>query len=108
MTRIALSPQTHEALRILAASIRANRLRRGWTEAELAERVGVSRPTIVNLEAAKPGVAIGTVLEAATLVGVPLFTDDAERRAAYGALKSTELALLPKSARPRRAVDDDF
>jgi len=108
MARSALSPQTREALQILAASIRAARLRRGWTEAELAERVGVSRPTIVNLEAGKPGVALGTVLEAATLVGVPLFTDDAERRSAYGALKATELALLPDTARPRRAVDDDF
>jgi len=108
MARPTLSPQTREALEILAASIRAARLRRGWTEAELAERVGVSRPTIVNLEAGRSGVAIGTVLEAATLVGVPLFTDDAERRASYGALKSTELALLPATARPRRAVDDDF
>ncbi len=52
--------------------------------------------------------AIGTVLEAATLVGVPLFSHDAERRAAYGALKSAELALLPEAARTRRAVDDDF
>lgn len=108
MARVTLSPQTREAIRILAASIRAARLRRGWTEADLAERVGVSRPTIVNVEAGHSGVAIGTVLEAATLVGVPLFTDDAERRAAYGALKSTELALLPERARPRRAVNDDF
>jgi transcriptional regulator with XRE-family HTH domain len=103
-----LSPQTREALRILAASIRAARLGRGWTEADLAERVGVSRPTIVNLEAGRSGVAIGTVLEAATLVGVPLFSDDAERRTAYGALKSAELALLPDTARPRRAIDDNF
>jgi transcriptional regulator with XRE-family HTH domain len=108
MARPTLSPQTREALQILAASIRAARLRRGWTEAELADRVGVSRPTIVNLEAGQPGVAVGTVLEAATLVGVPLFSHDAERRAAYGALKSTELALLPEAARSRRAVDDDF
>lgn len=108
MARPVLSPQTREALRILADSIRAARIRRGWTEAELAERLGVSRPTVVNLEAGQPGVALGTVLEAAALVGVPLFTDDAERRSVYGALKTTELALLPKAARPRRAVDDDF
>jgi transcriptional regulator with XRE-family HTH domain len=108
MARPTLSPQTREAIRILATSIRAARLRRGWTEAELAERVGVSRPTIVNLEAGRPGVAVGTVLEAATLVGVPLFADDTERRIAYGALKRAELALLPEAARPQRAVDDDF
>ena len=74
---------------------------------QLAERVGVSHATISAIEAGRPGVAIGTVLEAATLVGVPLFSPSDAERAAHFALKRAELALLPAAAR-QRTVDDDF
>lgn len=61
-----------------------------------------------KVESGDPTVAVGTVFEAATLVGVPLF-GDADTRARYGAHKRSELALLPDSARhPKRTVDDDF
>jgi transcriptional regulator with XRE-family HTH domain len=93
---------------VLAWSIRAARLRRRWSSAELAERVGVSRATISKLEQGNPGVAIGTFFEAATLVGVPLFADDTTRQR-YAAHKRAELALLPESARrPRKRIDDNF
>jgi len=108
MARTALHARTSEALRLLATSIRAARISRGWTEAELAERVGVSRATIANVEAGRSGVAIGTVLEAAILVGVPLFAEDDDRRRTFAELKHAELALLPATARPRRKIDDDF
>jgi len=103
-----VSKVTREALQLLAEAVRAGRLQRGWTAAELAERVGVSRPTIVSVERGDPGVAIGTVLEAAQLVGVPLFDADPDALERYRAYKRTELALLPAAARPRRKVDDDF
>jgi hypothetical protein len=64
--------------------------------------------TAPRLAHGDPGVAIGTFFEAATLVGVPLFVDDATRRR-YAAQKQAELALLPASARrPRRPIDDNF
>ncbi len=103
-----LSPASREALEVLGWAVRAGRLQRRWTVAELAERVGVSRPTIAKVERGDPSVAIGTYFEAATLVGVPLFADD-DARNRYAAHKRTELALLPASARrPRQVVDDDF
>jgi transcriptional regulator with XRE-family HTH domain len=108
MSRRTLSAQTSESLTILASSIRAARIRRGWTVHELAERVGVSQPTILKVERGDPGVAVGTMLEAATLVGVPLFAVDADDRGRYGAHRSAELALLPAAVRPRRRIDDDF
>lgn len=109
MAKHPLSPATREALRILVTAIRTERIRRGWTEAILAERIGVSRPTVIALEAAKPGVAIGTVFEAASLLGVPLFSPEPDIRESYGARKTAELALLPASVRTRhREVDDDF
>ena len=108
MNRPTASPGTSEALQILAAAVRAGRLRRGWTIAELAERVGVSPPTIMKVERGDGSVAIGTALEAATLVDVPLFDVDGVARGRYLAQRRAELALLPASARPRRKVDDDF
>ena len=52
--------------------------------------------------------AIGTVFEAAMLVGVPLFDAHPDIRGRYGAQVRAELALLPAAARPCRKVDDDF
>ena len=108
MSRVSLSRISVEALSILGASIRAGRLRRRWTIDELAERVGVSRPTIIKVERGDPGVAAGTMFEAAALVGVSLFDASEDGRTRYGLLKRTELALLPASARQTREVDDDF
>ena len=109
MTGPVLSPLTNEALRLLGASIRTQRLRRRWSIDELARRVGVSHPTIIKVERADPTVAVGTVLEAATLVGVPLFDPDPTVRARHQDRLATELALLPRAGRqPSREVDDDF
>jgi transcriptional regulator with XRE-family HTH domain len=105
---IPISPATSEVLSILAAAIRSGRIRRGMTVRELAERVGVSAPTVIKVERGDPGVAIGTVLEAAKLVGVPLFDEHPDVRGRYHAQKVAELAFLPAAARPRNKVDDDF
>ncbi len=78
------------------------------TVRELAERVGVSAPTLIKIERGDPGVAIGTFLEAATLTGVPLFDPHPDVRERLSVQKRSELALLPEAARPRRKVDDDF
>ena len=105
---LAMSPRATEALRMLGASIRAARKRRRWTVDELAERVGVSTPTARKVERGDPTVAVGTMFEAAVLVGVPLFDQDPTRRELFAASKSLELALLPAAIRPRAEVDDDF
>lgn len=105
---IRLSTATQEALEVLGASIRVGRLRRQWSLAELAERVGVSRPTIQKVERGDPTVALGTVFEAATLVGVALFESDTARRR-HATAQRAELALLPASARRSdTGVNDDF
>ena len=108
MARSVTSPATAEALGIMAAAIRSARLGAAGRSQELAERVGVSHPTIVKVERGDPSVAAGTLLEAATVVGVPLFDPDPANRERYGASKRTELVLLPMAARRRRTVDDDF
>ena len=109
MTGPVQSPLTVEALRLLSASIKAERLRRHWSINELAQRVGVSHPTIIKVERGDPTVAVGTMLEAATLVGVALFDPDPSTRARLLVRLKTELALLPQAGRAAKVeVDDDF
>jgi transcriptional regulator with XRE-family HTH domain len=103
-------PTTTHAVTALGAMIGEGRRQLRWTAADLAERLGVTAPTVTRIEKGSPTVAVGTVFEAALLVGVPLFevprdqlpwvARDAERR----------LALLPARVRMTAVeeLDDDF
>ncbi len=101
------SPVTLEAARLLGSRVALARRERRWTIAELAERVGVSVVTIRKVERGDPTVALGTALEAATLVGVTLFHEDPTRRSLEAEVVHARLAMLPTSVR-RVVVDDDF
>lgn len=59
-------------LQRLGARLATARVRKGWSQLELAQRIGASRRTLVNLEAGQPGVALGTALQAAQLLDVSL------------------------------------
>lgn len=109
MTLAVVSPATFEALQILGAAVKTERLRRKWSIKELAQRVAVSHPTVMKIERGDPSVAIGTVFEAAVVVGVTLFdADPIVRSRQLGHLRS-DLALLPKAGRMSSIVaDDDF
>ena len=103
-------PATQHALSALGAQVAAARRQAGWSTAELAERLGVSRNLITRIEQGAPGTAIGTVLEAAVVCGVPLFGVDPDELGRVAATERTRLALLPervRSAGPGQ-VDDDF
>lgn len=102
---MATSRGTRAAVQVLGESVRAGRLRRGWSVATLAERVGVSAPTITKIERGNPSVAIGTVFEAARLVGVELFGGN---EVLAGHVVRNELALLPQRGRARRKASNDF
>jgi len=102
------SSQTLEAAALLGSQIRLARIERGWTIEELAERVGATHVTIRNVERGYPGVAIGVVFEAASLVGVPLFHVDRERRDLEGAWVASRLALLPSRVREKTGVPDGY
>ena len=56
----------------LASLIKQERKTRGWTQAELAERSGVSRDWIIALEQAKPSVELGLVLRTLKALNLPL------------------------------------
>jgi HTH-type transcriptional regulator/antitoxin HipB len=56
----------------VGAAIRARRRALGWGQAELADRMGVSRLWIYEVEGGKPGAKIGLVLRAFAALGLTL------------------------------------
>lgn len=68
--------KTSEATRLLLLNfgkrIREERLALAMSQAELGEKIGVTRYTVGALENGSPKVAVGTVMEAALAVGLPL------------------------------------
>lgn len=53
-------PEVADAVSRLSGRIRSAREHRGWTQLEFADRLGVSRTTVVQLERGKLGSAIAT------------------------------------------------
>ncbi|MCI2239624.1 helix-turn-helix transcriptional regulator [Paenibacillus sp. TRM 82003] len=104
-----LLPATTHALTALGAQIAAGRREHGWSAADLAGRLGVAPALVGRIERGAPGTAVGTVLEAAIVCGVPLFSVDAEELPGVAALARDRLALLPRRVHRRRIeIDDDF
>lgn len=98
-----------EGLALFGKSIRLGRLQRRLTAQELAERVGVSRSTLQRIEKGDPGVEIGLMFEAATIVGVRLFDADEKGLASLAARTDDRIALLPKHVyKAGTQVDDEF
>jgi HTH-type transcriptional regulator/antitoxin HipB len=65
--------------RDVGAIIRERRRALGLDQAELAERVGVSRLWINQIERGKPGASLNLVLRALAAVGAELSTDIEDR-----------------------------
>lgn len=102
------SRYTIEAVKLLGERIRLGRRRRHWTQAELAERAGVSGRTVLRAESGDPGVALGVAFELATLTGTTLFQPDRERLTLDLDSTSAQSALLPKRVVTEDSEDDDF
>ncbi|HWL64244.1 MAG TPA: helix-turn-helix domain-containing protein [Steroidobacteraceae bacterium] len=81
------TPPTHPAQRrqlaALGQRLRAARLRRKLTQSLLAERVGVTIPTIRKLEAGDPTTSLSVVLRALVVLGL---AQDIDRLAAEDTL----------------------
>lgn len=100
-----------QATLLMGHQIELARKDRRMSETELAKRIGVSRGTVQRLEQGHPGVEIATVFEAATVLGVPLFSEDKKQTSLQPQIDRTLslIALMPKRARRKRVdVHDDF
>lgn len=106
--RRSYSPLALEAAALLGARIRLARRERGWTLEELADRVGVTHPTMRKVERGNPSVGLGVALEAAAVVGVPLFHEDRTRLRLEAQKVEDRLALMPRLVRTSAEIDDDF
>jgi len=56
--------------RDLGAAVRDARLGKGWTQAELAVRIGTSRQWVISLERGKASAELGTALRAVAALGM--------------------------------------
>ena len=95
-----------KALGLLGNSIRAARVERRISMAELAVRIGISRQSLHRIERGEPGSSIGSVFEAAAIVGVPLFEVEPGSLAAELAPMVEEPGLPPMMLQREVAIDD--
>lgn len=103
------SRYTREVLLLLGKQIRIARKEQHMSEQNLAERVGVSRGTLRQIEQGAPSVAVGVLIEAAVIAGVELFIPEATTLAPQLADADYKLRLLPKAARePAPEFNNDF
>jgi DNA-binding XRE family transcriptional regulator len=98
----------HETLERLGRNIRIARVRRKLSQAELAQRIGVTRFVVADIEKGKPSTGIAAYLGALWALGL---LDDMRAMAdpdhdEEG--KTLERARSPKTAGPPRTLSDDF
>ena len=110
VSKISKSPPAavEDILNRLGHNIRTARLRRKLSRKELAERVGISRYVLADIEKGKPTTAIAAYLGTLWVLG--LLRDMREvadpDRDQEG--KILERARSPKTAPKRKTIDDDF
>ena len=109
-TKIAGSPPAavEEALVRLGRDIRTARLRRKLPQADLAQRMGVSRFVVADIERGKPTTGVAVYLGALWVLGLlghmrAVADPDRDEEG-----KTLERARSPKRAGVRRALSDDF
>ena len=103
------SAATKTVLALLGKLIKTARQERGMSQKELATRLDTSRQTVIALEKGNVNVNIGTVFEAAHIVGIPLLSDDKEKLNQWQAVLSGFTSLLPKRIHSKKVeIDNDF
>lgn len=92
----------------LGRNIRTARLRRKLSMAELAERIGISRYVLADIEKGKPTTAIAAYLGALWVLGLLRDMQEVADPDRDEEGKILERARSPKTAPKRKTIDDDF
>jgi transcriptional regulator with XRE-family HTH domain len=69
-TAPAILPKNLKVLNVLGEHIQLARLRRKFSSEQVAERAGISRKTVYNIEQGIPTVAIGSYLQVLFVLGL--------------------------------------
>lgn len=104
----AYSETVRHVAQLLGAQVRQGRIERQWTIRQMAERAGIDKNTVSKVEHGDPSVALGTALDLAVLVGVPLFFDDRARLATEARRERETATLLAQRVRPRAEPEPDY
>lgn len=109
-TKIAESPPAavQEALERLGRNIRTARLRRKLPQEQLAQRMGVSRFVVADIEKGKPTTGIAAYMGALWVLGLLTHMRDVADPERDEEGKTLERARSPKTARSRRVLSDEF
>ena len=103
---ITIMPATEDILQQMGEQIKLARLRRRLSAALVAERAGISRATLWNIEKGSPSVAMGAYAAALHAIGgmdrdlLLVAKDDVLGR------KLQDLELLPKKRAPKQTGED--
>lgn len=99
--KTAVLPSSKKALAQMGANIRMARLRRKLSMQLVAERAGISLPTLRAVEQGSPSVAIGSYAAVLLAIGMK---DELAKVAADDVLGRTlqDLAIEPKQRAPKR------
>lgn len=93
-------------LALFGAAVRAARQQRGWTQAELAQRVGIGVRTALKIESGSPGVAYATVLQLCSVLNL---SPDPDQLASNAAQRRNLGALANQRKRVRKPhIDPDL
>jgi len=89
----------------LGELIRAARRERGFTQAQLAERAGTSRPTINRIESGRSNAAWGTVMTLCWLLDIP---SDPDSLTLEKQIRFTVVNATRQRVRTKKQLDDNF
>jgi transcriptional regulator with XRE-family HTH domain len=92
----------------LGARVRAARIRRGWSVAELAEKARINRNTLTALELGKPGVSLGAYVTLLWILGLDRTLDEVAHPDADLHGKSLETARRPKRLRKSKPLRNEY
>jgi transcriptional regulator with XRE-family HTH domain len=101
--KISLLPATRRILDELGRNIRLARLRRRFSASQVAERAGISRPTLRSVERGDPSVALGAYASVLLCLGLEKDLSLVAKDDLLG--RKIQDAQLPLKARaPRRNI----
>lgn len=100
--------EVNDLLRSYGDRVRTARMRRQWSQAELAERMAVERRTVSRLEKGNPGVGVGALLAALWVLDLWDTARNVAEPAADKVGVFLEKQRAPKRAGRRKVKELDF